>query len=337
MPETKTRRLIELRLAQNFLLNIKPPRHQSSPSPDWLLLWRDVIPHFMLKYDCVLYASHAFSATHLLRIIPHDEAFYSARQNYLVLALREQRKQVLNISTENADAVCLTSMLILLTSFGMMQDRDLSVYTPPIDWLKLGRGAGAVMIKANNSVPPEFPAVFKALINAHSAHGLNDPSESRLEPAFAAIWHTMCDHEDWDVELQEIYRRPLAYISMLQRNVEDKGAPFVLGRGLHAFTMAVPPKFADLVEMQDTCALIVLAHYFGVVAQMPTEVWWRKGEKEYNGTMRREIQAIHDFIPSDWRDLMQWPLSKVALACEESTSSSTPDLKTEHSLPIRQY
>ncbi|KAJ9659294.1 hypothetical protein H2198_003170 [Neophaeococcomyces mojaviensis] len=311
VPETKARRLMELRLAQNSLLNVNPPSSQSTQSPEWLHKWRDILPKFMLIHDCVLYASHALSATHLLRTSRDDEALYNARQNYLVLALREQRKQVSNINTENADAVCLTSMLILLTSFAMMQERDLSIYTPPVEWLKMGRGARAVVWKARNAIPPNFPAVFKSFVIAHSALGMDQILQSELEPTFATLYHTMCDHEGWDMETQAIYRRTLAYISTVQRSLNDKEKSFELGRQIQAFPMVIPSGFADLVERQDACALLVLAHYFGVVAQTPDEFWWRKGEDEHNGTAKREILAIHNFIPREWRALMQWPLSKV--------------------------
>jgi hypothetical protein len=49
------------------------------------------------------------------------------------------------MSMDNAGPVCLAALLILLNAFAMLQERVLEPYTPPIEWLQMGKGAGSVL------------------------------------------------------------------------------------------------------------------------------------------------------------------------------------------------
>ena len=171
IPESKARRKLELRLQQNSSQHIfKSTAYETHHVDEWLQLWRDQFSLLSLSHDNVHYSQFALSATHLLRSNLEDEMLYSARQNYFVLALREQRQACASIYAGNAEAVCLTSILILYTSFAMIHERPMDPgYQPPVEWLKMGREAGAVMWKANAAVNPESPASFSLFMDFFSA------------------------------------------------------------------------------------------------------------------------------------------------------------------------
>ena len=66
--------------------------------------------------------------------------------------------------------------------------------------------------------------------------------------------------------------------------------------------MFIPPLFIEFVSEQRPRSLVVLAHFFATVAQVRS-VWWigKSGE--------REIRAIHQALPEEWRGQMIWPLA----------------------------
>jgi hypothetical protein len=129
---------------QNWYVKMSKP-FPVNPSQEWTSIWTKTIPHLALSYQNVMYAMLSQSATNLLRDYPGDASLFAARQNYLILAMREQRKIVADLSLDKADPICLASILILVNSFAMMQERPLEPYTPPLDWIVMGRGAGTLI------------------------------------------------------------------------------------------------------------------------------------------------------------------------------------------------
>lgn len=314
IPESKARRLMELRLMQNNLLNIVfGPSNSTRVGDEWLQLSRNMVPKMSLKHDNVLYASFALSATHLLRSDPDDDAVYSARQNYFVLALRQQREECARIDGQNAEPVCLASFLILRTSFAMMQERPLDVYAPPMEWLKMGRGAGAVMWKANAAVTPELSPSFKFFLDSYQ-HILAEQALDRdLDRPFSAVFETITEQRS-SFEDQQAYRKTLAYINLMQKQIDSGEAIFPTGRMLQAFPMIIPGHFIDLVEARDLYALVVLAHFFGIAAQIDKDVWWLQGTgSRPERTAVREIKAIRTQLDESYQNMMLWPLMKARL------------------------
>jgi len=305
---------MELRLMQNNLLNIVfGPSNSTRVGDEWLQLSRNMVPKMSLKHDNVLYASFALSATHLLRSDPDDDAVYSARQNYFVLALRQQREECARIDGQNAEPVCLASFLILRTSFAMMQERPLDVYAPPMEWLKMGRGAGAVMWKANAAVTPELSPSFKFFLDSYQ-HILAEQALDRdLDRPFSAVFETITEQRS-SFEDQQAYRKTLAYINLMQKQIDSGEAIFPTGRMLQAFPMIIPGHFIDLVEARDLYALVVLAHFFCIAAQIDKDVWWLQGTgSRPERTAVREIKAIRTQLDESYQNMMLWPLMKARL------------------------
>lgn len=309
IPESKARRLMELRLMANNLLHMDS-RTDETASDEWLALWRTTVPQLSLEHDNVLYASFALSATHILRSNRDDQALYSARQNYLVLALRKQRSEVADIRPWNADAVCLTSVLILRNSFAMLQERNLDTYTPPCDWLKMGRGAGAVMWKANAAVSPEVPASFKIFLESYQHVFTEQQLQRELAAPFLTIFNAIVAQEP-SIESRDVYRRTLAYINNMQIAVDTNEPSYVIGQRLQAFPMVIPTRFIDLVEAQEPFALVILAHYFGVAAQLDHQFWWLRGTGPHDRTATREVLGILRKLGDQYKGLLGWASTQV--------------------------
>lgn len=283
------------------------------PSDDFVRLWRDIVPTMSLSHENVLYSQFSLSATHLLRSNLDDEALYSARQNYFVLALREQRKACEDIHAGNAEAVCLTSILILHTSFAMIQERLIEPgYSPPIEWLKMGRGAGAVMWKANAAVMPESPATFNLFMDSYQHVYAESTSSPALSQTFSALFLAICDRER-DPLLRDVYSKTLSYINSMQNSIDGGERLPSVARRVQIFPMVVPSRFVDQVEILNVCALVVLAHFFAVAAQIDQDFWWLRG-MHGERTAVKEVQAINVFLADTCPALMTWPLVKASVA-----------------------
>jgi hypothetical protein len=119
-------------------------------------------------------------------------------------------------------------------------------------------------------------------------------SRENLEP-FARL----VEHEQPGPTLAA-YEKTLCYIGYLRRSIEDDEPIYVVGRKIISFAILIPRTFVALVEQEQPLALVILAHYFALMTRAQS-IWW------IGKTPRREIEAIHHFLPPEWHDRMRWP------------------------------
>jgi hypothetical protein len=297
---------------QNWFFRLVTPFHVN-PGREWNHVWSRVVPDLALTNKNLMYGLLSISATHLLGEHPDDAALFAARQNYLIMAMREQRKMVAEISVEKADAVCLTSLMILVNAFAMLQERSLEPYAPPMDWVNMGRGAGTLIWESIHVVVKAgYPSNSSLKVIAESyPHFGEDTSywEPSLRKAFDRLLIPALDaQEEWGAETQDAYEKTLSYIGSIQKSI-DAGEPvYVVCRRVQVFSFVLPDKFVQMLSEQRHRALVVLAYFFATVAQIKG-VWWL-GEHRHAAklTARREIEAIKNVLPPRWYGYMVWPL-----------------------------
>jgi hypothetical protein len=76
----------------------------------------------------------------------------------------------------------------------------------------------------------------------------------------------------------------------------------------------VEKSFIDSVEERRPRALVVLAHYFGLLARF-RNFWW------IGQAGPREVRAIQQIVEDEWQEMMEWPLK----AIEEEATLQQPD------------
>ncbi|KAH8892137.1 hypothetical protein GQ53DRAFT_719195 [Thozetella sp. PMI_491] len=318
LPESTTRRLLELRLLQNWyasMIDVFPlPAPQS---------WRDIfskaIPSEAMKHSNLLYILLAVSATNLLRSEPSNFELSRARQSYMVSAMREQRRMVDSMSPDNAEPVSLAAMLILLNAFAMMQERSLEPYVPPNEWLAMGKGTRAVLwmsvqpIRKSGGAEGGASIGLLGLAASSPRFGLD---ESYFEPGlrenFAGVLAQDLPSGDiWDYETREAYEKTLSYVGSVQKAIRGGEPVYAVAKRIQAFPVVIPRQFSDLVAEQRPRALVVLAHYFAVVSQV-SGIWWLDSRADGAEPMpKREVLAIRAALPEEWQGQMVWPLDMV--------------------------
>lgn len=272
------------------------------------LIWSEEVTNMAFEHENIMYSMFSLSALHLLRTQPDDSELAAAHQTYQGLALQEQRKAVGELTNgQEADAVCMASTLILIGSFAELQDRPLEPYSPPLDWLRLGRGAWAVFKIALDSIRPEDEAASRIMTIVKSP-----PAQLHDHPAMLApenrrvfidvlgqdIEFRQCDQDNaFDPGTADAYERALSYVGSIVLSLYDKEPVYAVCRRLMGFSIHVGVEFVNLVELQRPRALVILAHYFALAAKVKA-VWWM------GNTPEREIDAIQKVLPREWQDLM---------------------------------
>ncbi|KZF24328.1 hypothetical protein L228DRAFT_94515 [Xylona heveae TC161] len=273
-----------------------------------------LVPYMALENDNLLYSVFALSATHILREGQNTELL-TARHNYMGLALREQRNAVANLNKHNADAVCFSSTIMLIQAFAMLHERIVEPYSPPMDWLRLGRGAGTVFeLLLDNLEALEGADASKFMLLVRGPPLLDDDDELFSEENRAPFLHLLEDSENlgqeidglWNSDIQRAYETTLSYIGSIHRAIERDEPSISVCRRLMAFPIRIPKLFIDLVEEQRPRALVILAHFFALTNHV-NGIWWLAN------TPQREIRGVYRALPAEWKHHMHWSLSVVGL------------------------
>ena len=94
----------------------------------------------------------------------------------------------------------------------------------------------------------------------------------------------------------------------------DRGEPvYAIYRRVQSFPLLAPQRFIDFLGEQRPRALVIIAHFFATVGQLPPVWWIGEGVGGRESTIQREIKAIQKVVPSEWASQLVWPLDITGL------------------------
>ncbi|KAH8808757.1 hypothetical protein F5884DRAFT_675305 [Xylogone sp. PMI_703] len=312
LPESRARRFRELRLFHHYTIRTCltvgykfteaaiPTQHPGRE------LWRTVIPELALQHDALLYAIYSISALHIVKTKGNDPEASEYYLKYLDLALREHRKDVENIGKQNADRICMTSSVIRLIAFALLQERPLEPYAPPSEWLEMTASTGSVFRTAWQWLSDDDTSVTMALLKRAPPELWNKElmfKEENRRDLLHLLRRTQkhIESEPWDVSIQEAYEMALSYLGSVLLCIPDGESTENICRRLITFPLFLPRRFIDLVEEMQPRALVVMSYFFALLAKM-RDIWW------VGDIGKREVTAMQAVLPDEWQDLMEWPM-----------------------------
>ncbi|KAL2048797.1 hypothetical protein ABVK25_010922 [Lepraria finkii] len=312
-PESRERRLLELRLLHHYATRTSMS-FSASPEPAAKEIWSVVCPKVALKHDALLYSIYAISALHMTRTEPFDPDIMDAHQKYFELGLQEHNRDIDNLSKDNADATCLTTNLIRVIAFAVLHERPLYPYTPPTQWVQMTRGASDVHRAAWKWIEDDETSISVRLISRLPI--LTKPETLYTESSRQDLLHllrrsqTDTKNEFWSSDIQETYASTISVIGSVLIAISAHESRADIFRRLILFPMLIPKPFIDLVMEDRPRALVILAHFFALLAKF-NDMWWT------GDTGEREIRGIRTVLSDEWLELMNWSLrdmeGKIAL------------------------
>ncbi|KAK6066836.1 hypothetical protein SCUP234_11892 [Seiridium cupressi] len=305
-PESRERRLWELRLLHNSLTQATP---FPTPQPQQIqTLFSLEVPNMAFKEgrDAILYGIMAHSALNLWTrsTDPQErETLIRLQRTYLSMLLRQQRKDVADLNPSNADSICLCSLKLVTHALALIQTLPLEPWQPPIDFLQMGNGAGIVFQTAWAMVKKEGGGeVSKMLTFLRNPPILSDPNETIFSDHSALDWiletppgpNAHLDTEMNDVVTRSVYEKAISYICSVQRALDRSEPEFAICRRLGGFTVWIPYKFTRFLLERRPRAMVVMAHFMSLFLAID-HIWviGRAGETQ--------IRGIHKNLPVEWR------------------------------------
>lgn len=330
-PEGRARRMLEARLMHQYVTDTGSSIAIDEVSRD---VFARLTPQLAFRSDALLYSMYTIAALHLGKL--HDETGPTAvpvvepgvAGKYFSMALREHRREISQLTRDTVDQVCLTSCLMRNYASIQLQDRSRQPYTPPWEWLIVTKSSTTVFAEAWRLVGIEPKSIAFQLIKGtrhihEPARGIssqnngsgsgNDKSRDSNNGRGRRCFEHLLDRslsdgdstpEPWDAEIQAGYENALDYIGNILGAIELDGPSGNVCRMLVMFPMLAEIRYIDLVRAASPRALVILAHYFALLAEYH-EFWW------LGDAGVKEVRAIAGELTGKWKDLMAWPLKMI--------------------------
>lgn len=301
--ECEGRRKLELQLFGHYITDTGPSIAVDRLSYEF---WVTVLCRMAFKSNALLYAVYFMTALHMSKTGGSASSHsMDVCHSYLKLAIREHQKEVSQLSPDNVDIVCLTSSVFRVYSFVTLQERNLQPYSPPTEWLRVTCSSTTVFRQAWELIKNDSSSILRKVLTSIPVI-LNDDVWEAAEYRRDLLhllrryeYHEIA--EPWDMETQAAYESTLSYIGGVWMDMNNHDPPGCIGRRLIIFPMMVRRRFVDLVEERRPRALVILAHYFALLAML-RGYWW------LGDVGLREVRAIMGVLPMEWRGMMAWPL-----------------------------
>ncbi|KAM0203406.1 hypothetical protein ACHAQD_009125 [Fusarium lateritium] len=299
-PESESRRKLELALFYQYMTDTGPSLAIADSTAHF---WVTTSCRLALESDSLLYAMYMVAALHTEhRSGLKDLEASDTCRIYLNMAIREHHKDVAGMNSENIEYICLTSSMLRIYGFVRLQGRSLQPYTPPVDWLRITGSSTAVFRQAWDLIKDKPKSVAYEMIE--SASDFRDDSESaELRQDLEHLMSREKPHElqePWDSETEAAYAGALNLIGGIWKALDSQCLAGGVGRRVVVFPMLLNKRFADMVEELRPRALVILAHYFALLATL-SRVWW------IGDSGPREVRAIAAILPDEWQGLLDWP------------------------------
>ena len=302
--ESRHRRYRELRLLHIFIVAICPQlpgTHQLALEA----LWTKDVPEMSLTSEPLLNAIFALSCLYLtVEGKSADASLTMHRANYLGAAIQTQQANLAYMSHENADATCMASVLLAIDAFASLMSRSLTPYMPPLEWFRMLRGLGGVFEEATVILRNDVNAKMRPLVENNASFVNRQRVFSKHNCQELEHLDSFVESEVLDEEDAKACRNIASYISSVVRAREDGEHPKMICRRLTSFCVLAPARFVELLQQSRPHALVLLAHYFGLVSWVDY-FWW------VGPSPGREIQAIRSHLGPDWQGVMSWPMHQL--------------------------
>lgn len=328
-PVTEERRVLELRLMHRYMQSfsdIFAGIHNNTVAE----IWRDSVPSMAIHHPFLLHALYAVTTLHVIvtkehatqdaarpnaeppgprSIIPSlipsappvtddldIEEMKQARRLYLDLAVRGQRMAVSNLNPDNADAICMATILISNQGFLLDHDLDLNEtgYMPPVQWMLLAASINTVMAACRGMLGPTS-AMERISISGRSLQ-LDRYNSLDTSKFFKPLMDFQPDTELAD---RDSYQAAINFLGAIRRGAEACEPVSLLSRRFFSFATLLPAQFLGFVRQQRPRALVIMACFFAMTKEVEG-IWW------FRGAASRHVEGLRTLVPADWSWAFEW-------------------------------
>lgn len=270
----------------------------------------EAVPDQSLNCDSLLYAMFSTTALHQVcaQHTQDPSSTLAVHRRYLSMALLRHQQSLDHIAADNLDAICLTSAMLRVCSWAMLQTRTRQPYSPPMEWLMISGTVTALHQKAW-SIAKDRPhsIAYKYLSSPKTMENAKKSGEGSMHN-FAYLLtrdETDVDTELWDGDTDQAYVEALNFLGEAQRSMEA-GLEGDACRKLIIFPMLIRKRLLSLIGESQPRALVLLAHFFALTSRFGHFWWIGQGPAQEVQAIAAELSSIYR-----WKRMLEWPLRRL--------------------------
>jgi len=271
--ETTERRLLELELMHHFTSSTVHSGFLSAHDEDILQMWWKKTPVLAFKHPFLLNVIISIAALHITKITPQRTDMADVHRIYFNAAVSQLRHAVQDINTENAEAVCISNILIALPSFILLQNPDSRSYCPPFELFSILASNISLFAAAWPLLSESSPIMAFATAEPDMRIFVKEVRQDKHRQPFLKLLSWRAAGEEVDEESQDAYDFALCFVGCILINIENKVHPSLLRRMVYSFPTWVPNIFVTRLKEWKPRALTILAYYFALSKAMDN-VWY---------------------------------------------------------------
>lgn len=303
--ESEERRLLEMRLLHQFTTVTVSKDFLSLHDDNVSELWTTTAPNLAFDFPFLMNTILSVAALHLAKIQPERQDMAAVHRTYFNTAISQHRHAVRDLSSQNAEAVCVSAVLIALPAFILLQNTEVGTYSAPFQLFYLLAGNVPLFLKALPLCGQNSKILCILTARPNMPEFIKEAAKEVYRQPFSQFINWRAPSEEIDQDSQVAYDFALSFIGCILVNIERGEDPSVIRRILYSFPTLLPPIFVTRLTEGNPRALIILAYFFSL-AKAVDNVWWMRGIAE------REVFGIQTLLPEHWQWAMAWPLQKLA-------------------------
>jgi hypothetical protein len=272
-------------------------------------VWLKAAPTLALDHPFLMNAILSIAALHISKTKPSSVDMSRTHRLYLNAALCQHREAVQNLNASNAEAACVSAILISLPPIALLPDGELHGtlnYSPPVHIFHLLAGNIPLFTSALPFIPPTSDILSIIDANPNLTEFQRQCEVESFSQPFAALSTWRAEKEYLNKDKQVAYEMVLRYIGCILFHIETGLHTIQLRQLWHAFPMFAPPVFVEGLRVRDPRALVILAYFFSLTTSMDN-VWWLRGIAE------SEVLGIQSILPAEWQWAMEFALQRISV------------------------
>ena len=326
------RRMLELDLLHHYATVVAAtlPTSQEFPSSDTREIYVHDTGQMAFEYPFLLNTVFAIAALHLWqtetlpRTVPQSLAarappqtdatvnntlttsYANAHRVYLSIAIHQQRTALQSLSSSNADAVCLASVLLSIISHKILPATPNAPYRAPTQWLSMSRA----IYTGIRICQPLLPANARMhRLMPHQDPDFEDKA-AIFNPEHMIPFQALLDFSDStstheSTEEAATYRLAVAYIGSIHHAILSHDPQRQVARRIMATGPMLPALFVELIGKRRPRALAVLAHLMAMTKYV--EGYWF-----FRDMAEHEVNGIQSVLPEEWLWALRFPFEMLA-------------------------
>ncbi|KAI9744143.1 MAG: hypothetical protein M1818_002295 [Claussenomyces sp. TS43310] len=315
--ESTERRLLEMQLMHHFVTKTVRTDFLSIHDENILEMWSSTAPSLALKYPFLLNTILSIAALHITKIDPEQKDMADVHRAYFNAAISGHRHVIRDINPDNAEAVCIATILIALPPFILLQSTAVEEYAPPLQIFHLLAGNKPLFRQALPLVPRTSKVLY-VITTKPNIHDFEQEIRRDIHrQVFSHLSQWRAPGEVVDPDSLAAYNYMLNFVGCILNALENGVDVLQIRRMLYSLPTLTPSIYVERLQDRNPRALVILAYYFSL-AKAVDGVWWMRGIAE------REVLGIQTILPEHWQWAMAWPITKIALYA----ASTTPQIPT---------